>query len=292
MKASYTAGSQRKDIIKKPYNHSYGFGEERIIALSSDAEHLLKMLPSTGRITNQTAVKKTGWDIQRVMTAKFELRDAGFVEIKKGWGGPFGKTSHLPIVPTTTSLQIQANAENELYEPLQKWITSEFVPVDFDSDKDLFEVTISANHRPSAAGTWEVPDIICLSLKKYPYVPFIQMELTTFEVKKASDALSPYGIFEAISHSKSAHYSYYCFEWLDDLLEIRAEYQRILQEASIHGIGLITFRFTDGKKSNVSVKELLEPQLLSPQPNAINVLIDSFFDESSKKKIIRRTGNL
>jgi len=261
------------------------------MALSTDAEQLLKILPSTGRITNQTAVKMTSWDIQRVITAKFELRDAGFVEIKKAWGGPFGKISH-PSVPRPSTAIIQAASENELYEPFRKWVQAEFVPDDFDSDKDLFEVTVSANRRPSSAGAWEVPDILSLSLKKYPYVPFVQMDLITFEVKKAGDALSPYGIFEAISHSKSAHYSYYCFEWLDDPLEIRAEYQRILQEASIHGIGLIRFRFADDKKSMVSVTEVLEPRLLSPQPNALNGLIDSFFDDASKKKILRRTGNL
>jgi len=261
------------------------------MALSADAEQLLRVLPSSGRITNQTAVKMTGWDIQRVTSAKFELREAGLVDIKKAWGGPFGKTSH-PSIAQTAVASIQAAAENELYDPFRKWVQAQFVPDDFDSDKDLFEVTISANRRPPSAGAWEVPDILCLSIKKYPYVPFVQMELTTFEVKKASDALSVYGILEAVSHSKSAHYSYYCFEGLDESLEERADYQRILQEATVHGIGLVKFRFADEKKSVVSVTDLLEPRLLSPQPYALNEFIDSFFDDAAKKKILRRTGNL
>jgi len=259
--------------------------------LSNDATQLLNLLPATGRITNQSAVKMTGWDIQRVTTAKYELRDAGLVEIKNSWGRPFGKISQPSIAQAATAV-VQALIEDELYEPFSKWVQAEFAPDDFDCDKDLFEVTVSAKRRPSSAGAWEVPDVLSLSIKKYPYVPFVQMELVTFEIKKYNEALNPYGIFEAISQSKYAHYSYYCFEWLDESLEIRADYQRILQEATIHGVGLVHFRFVDDKKTAVRVTELLQPRLLSPQPNVLNVLIDSFFDEAVKKKIIRRTGNI
>jgi hypothetical protein len=259
------------------------------MTLSADATHLLEILPPSGRITNQTGVKITGWDYERLVAAKFELRNAGLIEIKKGWGGPFGRLpTSASVGPPPTSAQ--AGSESELYLPLADWIRGEFLPDDFDSEKDLFEVTVSANKRPASVGIFEVPDIISLSLKKYRYVPTVHMEVVSFEVKRAADAFSAYGIFEAISHSKFAHRSYYCFEWLDEAFEKRADYQRIEQEATAHGIGLLRCRFVDDQKKDVHVDELLEGRYLDPQPSVLNSLIDSFFEERVKKRIVERTG--
>ncbi len=260
-----------------------------ITQLTDDAQQLFSVLPASGRITNSTGMKLTGWDYDRLIKAKYELRDNSFVEVKRAFGGPFGR---LPLSmssnPATTTLL--AVAEKELYVPVQDWIRQEFIPDDFDESKDLFEVTISANRRPPTVGTWEVPDIISVSLKKYRFVPQVTMEIVSYEIKKNSDAFNVYGIFEAVSHSKFAHRSYYCFESADDSYYRRADYQRIEQEARAHGIGLIRMHFLDSDKKTVEAEEIVESSLLSPIPSAVNTLIDSFFDDTVKKRILERTG--
>ncbi len=258
--------------------------------LSSDAEALLKLLPPSGRITNPTGMKITGWEYDRLIAAKFELREAGVVEIKRGYGGPFGRVP-TPATVESTQSTILAVEEKELYAPVADWISAEFLPDDYDHDRDLFEVSISAARRPSGAGTWEIPDILSVSLKKYLFVPQVLMEVTSFEVKPQGQAFNVYGVFEAISQSKSVHRAYYCFEWQDSGFADRADYQRILQEAEVHGVGLIRVHFTDEKKKSILPEVLLEARALAPDPSALNGLIDMFFDEDVKTRISRRTAH-
>jgi hypothetical protein len=234
-------------------------------------------------------MKITGWEYDRLIKAKFELRDSGKIDIRPGWGGPFGRI--VAVVPSVACTNVIAGKEQELYAPLYEWIRKEFVPDDFVDGKDLFEVVISANKRPPLAGTWEVPDILSLAIKKYPYVPMPKMTVITFEVKKELDAFNVYGVFEAVSHSKFAHRAYYCFEHTDDSFEKRPEVQRILQEASVNGIGILRLKFADQSKQSLVVNEVLEARERTPEAATLNNLIDAFFDEGTKKRIIERTGH-
>jgi len=260
-------------------------------ALSEDAQTLLQLLPATGRITNKTALQLTGWEWDRLVKAKFELRDKGLVEIKASFGGPFGRieSGQLTAPAITGTL---ADNEDELYLPFQKWVTAEFLPDGFDKEKDLFEVVLSANKRPQSAGVWQIPDLISIALKKYRYIPNVQMETVTFEVKKFNDAFVSYGIFEAISHSKFGNRTYYCFEWpnKEDFYN-RGDYQRIEQEAEIHGVGLIRFSFADEKKEHIEGEIILEAKRQEPDPPTLSTFIDKFFPDDIKKRIIERTAH-
>jgi hypothetical protein len=259
--------------------------------LSEDAMVLLQLLPPVGRITNKTALQLTGWEMERLVKAKFELRGKGLVEIKASFGGPFGRIeTGLPIAKTSKGPQ--AEREDELYLPFQKWVMDEFLPDGFDKEKDLFEVVVSGNKRPQSAGAWQIPDLISISLKKYKYIPTIQMETATFEVKKSSDAFGPYGIFEAISHSKFGNQTFYCFEWQDkESFFNRGDYQRIEQEASIHGVGLIRLWFVDDKKQHVEGEIIHPAERHDPDPSTLSSFIDRFVPEDTKKRIIERTAH-
>lgn len=258
--------------------------------LSADAETLLGILPATGRITNYTAVKLTGWDTERMMKAKHELRAAGLIEVRKAWGGPFGRLDQHGLPPSPGPALIAAADERELYRPVLAWVSAEFVPDDFDKDRDLFEATTSADRRPQGAGTWEVPDIVSISLKKYPFVPRVLMEVTSFEIKPQSQAFNVYGIFEAISQSKAVHHAYYCFEWTGGPFQERSDYQRIYEEADTHGIGLVRIQFADAAKSAIVTETLLESRARDPEPSALNSVIEMFFAADVKQRIARRTG--
>lgn len=248
------------------------------------------MLPATGRITNPTAMKITGWDYDRMMKAKYELRAAGLVEVKKGWGGPFGRLDQ-PGAPTSAGpAPVAAAGESELYPAVLAWVSAEFLPDDFDRDRDLFEVTTSADRRPPGAGTWEIPDIVSVSLKKYPFVPRVLMEVTSFEVKPQSQAFNVYGIFEAISQSKAVHHAYYCFEWTGGPFQERADYMRIYEEAETHGIGLVRIQFVDATKKSIVAETLLDSRAREPDPSALNSVVDMFFAADVKQRIARRTG--
>lgn len=257
-------------------------------ALSEDAKFLLDSLPVSGRITNQTAMNLTGWDFERLRKAKFELRDAGQVEIKASFGGPFGRTTAAPIQESADTT-LSSN-EFELYEPFKTWILDEFRPTDHVKGRDLFEVVVSGNKRPKEAQRWEIPDIVSMSLKKYRFIPQLVFKTTSFEIKPKSAAFDPLGIFEAISHSKFGNFTYYCFEWpRDDDFYNNEKYQRIEQEAKTHGIGLIQLWFTDKEKKFVSGKVILEATEMSYDPSTLSAFIERYFPEDIKNRLMQIT---
>jgi hypothetical protein len=252
--------------------------------LSPDAQRLLELLPETGRIVNATAMALTGWDYDRMRAAKFELRDAGLVEMRASFGGPFGRTTNEP--KATTSNNVLAAAENELYEPFRNWINEEFRPTDFVVGRDLFEVVVSANKRPNGSGKWEIPDLITVSIKKYRFVPELDFKTISFEVKPKGQAFNTYGIFEAISHSKFGSLTYYCFEYPkeDDFYD-NTDYQRVEQEAKTHGIGLIQVWFKDEQKKYLDGQIILEAKPKGYDPGTLSNFIERFFPEEVKNRI-------
>lgn len=256
--------------------------------LTEDAQKLLDVLPASGRITNQTAINLTGWDFDRLRKAKFELRDVGLVEIKASFGGPFGRTTSAPKEESTD--KVLASNEFEIYEPFKNWVCEEFTPNDFIKGRDLFEVIISGNQRPKDAGHWEIPDLISVSLKKYRYIPKLDFNTISFEVKRKGSAFDKYGIFEAISHSKFGNQTYYCFEWPKDVdFFDHKDYQRVEQEAKTHGIGLIQIWFKDEKKQFVAGKIILKAVSLSYDPATLSNFIERFFPEHIKNSLVQLT---
>jgi hypothetical protein len=220
--------------------------------------------------------------------AKFELRDAGLVEIKASFGGPFGRTTSAPKPGVANT--VLASSEAELYEPFKNWVYEEFTPTDFVKGRDLFEVIVSGNRRPKDTKVWEIPDIISVSLKKYRYVPEMEFKTISFELKPQGSAFGTYGIFEAISHSKFGSQTYYCFEWPNEKdFYDHKDYQRIEQEAKTHGIGLIQVWFTDQDKTFLTGQVILEAKETSYDPATLSSFIERFFPEEVKNRLMHMT---
>ncbi len=258
--------------------------------LSDDAKELLELLPESGRITNATAKNITKWeDFERLKRAKFELRNAGLVEVKASFGGPFERTSNAPKVGISNN-NVLASLESELYEPFKNWIKEEFRPTDFITGRDLFEVIVSANKRPISSGKWGIPDLISISIKKYKYVPDTVFNTISFELKPKASAFDLFGIFEAISHSKFGNKSYYCFEYpKDENFYDNSDYQRIEQEAKTHGIGLIQIWFTDEEKKFIDGEVISEAALKKYDPATLSSFIEKFFPDEIKNRIVQLT---
>lgn len=254
--------------------------------VTDDAKYLLEQLPNDGRrITNETARRVTGWDVDRLKAAKNELKNCNLIDVKASFGGPFGRKTIAPSI-NELSTSTFANLENELYFPFKDWVIKEitqFFPDGFVNGKDILDVQVTGNKRPQGSGFWEIPDLICIACKKYKYIPDIEFNTITFEVKKKADAFQPLGIFEAISHSKFGSRSYYCFEWSDqDDFYDNDKYQRIEQEAKTHGIGLVKVYFTDSDKKFLNGEVILEAKQLNYDPGLLSDFIDKFIPLKQK----------
>ena len=73
-------------------------------------------------------------------------------------------------------------------------------------------MTGSARNRERAGGKSSRPDVSLVQVNSYEYLAQPVLDVTTFEIKKSSDAEDIRSVFEAAAHSRWAHLSYLVVE--------------------------------------------------------------------------------
>lgn len=122
-------------------------------------------------------------------------------------------------------------------------------------DGEIFKIEMTAWSDSKIAGKWTRPDIIAVSKRKYPYVPDIEFDILTFEVK-TSQTVNVLAVFEALAHRSAASLSYVVFPVPD--VEFRQPNdinQRIIFECAKYGIGLICINDLFDQNSFVEILE-------------------------------------
>ena len=206
--------------------------------------------------------------------------DAGFLVRGKGHGGSVkiaGGAEAASLVAKRAKLSVRR--ESELYEPLRGWLCEEWGK-DVESG-DFFEVivTATATGKKRASGQWSRPDITLVQVNSYEYMPQPVLEVTTFEVKKFSDAQNIRSVYETAAHSRWAHFSYLVAEVPGEDFEFP---KRFTAELERFDIGLILM-WKDKKTWNFQVLEW-ETDRLSPDPAELNGLLQTFFQQSKRKR--------
>lgn len=258
-----------------------------VTKLSSDARRLLEHIPSDGDfIGNVTLKSKSGlgekyWEVRR------ELVDRSFITLGKGRGGSVARTvpSAEPVqVPTDTSRYLVAE-ESDLYEPLKLWLESDWGRSVKD-EGDFFDVQVtgSGKGRIRASGQWSRPDLTIVQVNSYEFLPQVVLEVSTFEVKRFSDAQNIASVYEAAAHSRWSHYAYLVAE----VPEFGYEFpERFMSELERFKIGLILMRRDKGGWH--FEQEEYETERLNPDPRELDDLLKYFFKDSKRLKEFRRS---
>jgi hypothetical protein len=255
--------------------------------LSPEARRLLDHIPVDGDfVGNVTLKSKSGlgekyWDVRR------ELVDRSFITLGKGRGGSVARTvdSSEPLqVPSDTSKYLVAD-ESDLYEPLKRWLESDWGQSVKD-EGDFFDVQITGTPkgRVRASGQWSRPDLTIVQVNSYDLLPQVVLEVSTFEVKRFSDAQNIASAYEAAAHSRWSHYSYLVAE----VPESRYEFpERFMSELGRFKIGLILmWRNKEGWHFE---QEEYETDRLNPDPRELDVLLKYFFQDNKRLKEFRRS---
>jgi hypothetical protein len=168
--------------------------------------------------------------------------------------------------------------EGELYEPLRNWIDSTFGhPVEEVGDYFLVKVTASPSGRKRESGQWSRPDVTSVQVSTYDLVPNPDVEVTSYEVKRYSDALDLANVYEAASHSRWTHFTYLVVENLEPQPLVLSE--RFERELVRYGVGLIKMLKQNGA---YKFEETLEPQMQEPEPKDLDELLKTFFADDAK----------
>ena len=238
-----------------------------------------------------------GWPDEEYWAARKELLDNGLIETGKGRGGSVARVGVLvepeevvkgadtlvkKIVPEAEESIVTepglVEDEGELYEPLRNWIDSTFGhPVEEVGDYFLVKVTASPSGRKRESGQWSRPDVTSVQVSTYDLVPNPDVEVTSYEVKRYSDALDLANVYEAASHSRWTHFTYLVVENLEPQPLVLSE--RFERELVRYGVGLIKMLKQNGA---YKFEETLEPQMQEPEPKDLDELLKTFFADDAK----------
>jgi hypothetical protein len=246
--------------------------------LSPTAKKLLEFVPPDGVFIGNASLQRNSKLGKKYQQFKDELVQSGFLTVGKGRGGSVARSSaRAGAGPVVSKKKLFVEREAELYEPLRKWVADEWgeniTPTDF------FEVLVtgSAKNRQRATGKWSRPDVTLVQVNNYEYLVQPDLEVTTFEIKKASDTEDIRSVFEAAAHSRWAHYSYLVVEVEKPEYEFP---ERIISELERFNIGLI-FMWKEKNEWQFDIQEW-ESDRLNPEPETLNALLETFFKHSKR----------
>jgi len=258
--------------------------------LSPAAKGLLEHVPPDGGFIGNTSLQRKSKLGKRYWSVRQELLDGGFLNRGKGRGGSVAIAATTAAVPRERRRgTLNVRREAELYEPLRNWLDEDWSK---DVDKaggDFFQalVTGTPRGRRRATGKWSRPDVTLVELNSYEYLQQRILDVTTFEVKKFSDAENLLSVFEAAAHSRWAHYSYLVVEARDADDELP---ERFTSELERFHIGLIYMWKEKGKWQ--FERSVYETDRLTPEPKELNLLLTEFFriDKSRAFEFKRSLG--
>jgi hypothetical protein len=136
--------------------------------------------------------------------------------------------------------------------------------------------------RARAGGKWSRPDITLVQVNNYDYLAQPILEVTTFEVKKHSDAEDISCVYETAAHSRWAHFSYLVLEVPDEDYELPERFESELERFDL---GLI-FMWKQKGIWQFDQREW-ETDRLNPDPRELNALLKTFFKASDREKEYR-----
>ncbi len=219
----------------------------KAVKLSSAAKKLLELIPPDGVFIGNTTLQRRSKLGKRYWKVRSELVSGGFVIRGKGRGGSVARLAAEAeaALPTTKTGKGFVRKESELYEPLRRWLAD--VWGEGVEPGDFFEVIITGTPRKKkrASGQWSRPDVTLVQVNSYDYLPQPVLDVTTFEVKRFSDAENIRSVYEAAAHSRWAHFSYLVAEVPNSDYEFPERFVSELEQLN----GLLKGFFQDSKRA-------------------------------------------
>lgn len=253
--------------------------------LSDAEERLFELVPPDGDFIGNTSLIRRSrlgtryWDVRDLLFEK------GLLTRGKGRGGSVARVVADGEGRTRPSAMPKhlVKKEFELYEPLRAWV--EEIWAKDKEPGDFFEARITATPRGRrrADGKWTRPDLTLVQVNNYNYLAQPILEVTTFEVKKFSDAQDIRSVYEAAAHSRWAHYSWLVVEVPDEEFEFPP---RFMSELERFHLGLILMWKV--KDDWDFAQQVWETERLNPDPTELNSLLETFFKNNQKEKVYKQ----
>ena len=152
--------------------------------------------------------------------------------------------------------------EKELEDGLHRYLDGPFVHHPTTPFRGEMKIIANTARGGPRAGKWTQPDLTLIALQKLPLQKRIDLELFSFELKRQNDS-DVDSVFEAVAHTRYAHYAYLAWHQPDKGNVAKDKQQDVEANCRTHGIGLIVFA---DPLLPASYEVLLAPIRKTPHP--------------------------
>jgi hypothetical protein len=247
--------------------------------LSVEAAMLIAALPADGStVGNYNVRSQLALDDETYADAKRELRAKGLIKVGVGYGGTVARVSAVPgakaVEDEEPSPAGLVKLERELYEPFADWLRSSLA----DQDLAFAEARITAPPKgyKRRSGRWSRPDVTAVQVFRYDWLPEITVEVSTYEIKQASDTKKLESVYEAAAHGRWAHRASLVVEQPEGTEAVSGS---VLDEVRRFRLGLYAMRRRS--EGGFDVREIIKPPLThESQPEDLNELLGYFLGEN------------
>lgn len=172
--------------------------------------------------------------------------------------------------------------ELDLYEPVAQVIATDWARA-HDISPVAVEITALQGSRQTG-GRFTRPDIVCVEIRTYEYLPRKDLEVITFEVKRAGVA-DVVCVLEALAHRRAATRSYVLVHVpIDRIQPTAAGVDHTVRFARQQGIGVVTFA---DPRDYDTWTERCEARLVEPDPHELNAFITNQLSGAARRGIAR-----
>jgi hypothetical protein len=244
---------------------------------ATPAAMLLTALPNDGSsVGNYSLRSRLELDDRTYADAKRELRDRGLIKVGKGYGGSVARADVAQVVKEPPGAGL-VRLEKDLYEPFADWLRSSLE----DQELPFAEARITAHPTGyrHGRGRWSRPDVTAVQVSGYDWLPEITVEVSTYEIKQAADAMKLESVYEAAAHGRWAHRASLVVEQAEG----REPVPSILDEVRRFRLGL--YAMSSRPEGGFDVREVVKPELThESQPEDLNELLSIFLGEDQEMR--------
>jgi len=135
-------------------------------------------------------------------------------------------------------------------------------------------VTGTPKGHKRSSGQWSRPDVTAVQIQRYYWLPDINVEVSTYEIKPAAEASKLESVYEAAAHGRRAHRASLVIE----LADCDDPAESILGEVHRFNLGLYTMRRqSDGR---FKIDKIIQPPSTEAQHQDLNELLEHFLGEN------------
>jgi hypothetical protein len=160
--------------------------------------------------------------------------------------------------------------EKRLYEPLARALLTR----NTGKENSWTKVTAESDR----SGQWSRPDLTCVEVSWFDYLPQKFVEVTSYEAKK-QDSYNVSSVYEAAAHQRFAHKTYLVVEVENSDEELASDVE---SEAARLGVGIMKTWWKDPAEHELAVEEIMEPAMKTPDPAELNRMVRDFFEDDEK----------